>query len=138
MKKILRQATIYLALGLIAGVFYREFTKYMAFTGTTQLSILHTHILMLGMFMMLMVLVLAKTFKIHRHKNFKKFMGFYNGGLHLTILMMLTRGTTQVLGTELSKGMNAAISGMAGLGHIILTIGLVYLFMMLRDNTHDA
>ena len=52
--------------------------------------------------------------------------------------MMLTRGTTQVLGTELSKGMNAAISGMAGLGHIILTIGLVYLFMILRDNTHDA
>ena len=36
MKKLYTTARIYLILGLTAGVFYREFTKFNNFTGTTQ------------------------------------------------------------------------------------------------------
>lgn len=38
--------------------------------------------------------------------------------------MMIIRGSMQVLG----KGEHAGISGMAGLGHIILSIGLFFFF----------
>ncbi|QIK69988.1 DUF2871 domain-containing protein [Erysipelothrix sp. HDW6C] len=132
MKKIANLSFIYMIMGLVGGVFYREFTKFNGFTGTTQLSVIHTHLLMLGMFMMLIILILIKLFKINEHKGFKRFMMFYNGGLHLTVLMMLIRGIVQVIGTDLSKGLNAAISGMSGLGHIALAIGLVYLFISLK------
>lgn len=49
MKKIINTAMIYLALGLAAGVFYREFTKWNGFTGKTTLGVVHTHLLVLGM-----------------------------------------------------------------------------------------
>ena len=48
MKRIFVAASVYLVLGLAAGLFYREFTKaqgYMASDGFTQLSVLHTHVL---------------------------------------------------------------------------------------------
>lgn len=58
-------------------------------------------------------------------------MILYNVGLGLTVIMMLIRGVTQVLATNLSTGFNAAISGMAGIGHILLGIGIVLLMMIL-------
>lgn len=47
---------------------------------------------------------------------FRSFLGCYNIGVPLTALMMLARGVTQVLGTELSAGASASISGIAGIG----------------------
>lgn len=38
----------------------------------------------------------------------------------MTFFMMFVSGNLQVIGTELSKGMDAGISGVAGIGHIIL------------------
>lgn len=38
-------------LGTFSGFYYRELTKAHHFTGDTQLSIVHTHTLILGMFM---------------------------------------------------------------------------------------
>ena len=49
-------------------------------------------------------------------KMFRSFLGCYNIGVPLTSLMMLARGVTQVLGTELSAGASASISGIAGIG----------------------
>lgn len=127
MKKLVRVSMSYMILGLFFGIFYREFTKFNDFTGTTQLSILHTHTLILGMFFFLIVLLLEKNFTLSQHKNYKKFYMFYNMGLGMTVLMMLTHGTMTVLGIASS----AAISGIAGLGHIILTIGLGFFFQVL-------
>lgn len=127
MKKLVRASMSYMILGLAFGVYFREFTKFNNFTGTTQLSVLHTHTLILGMFFFLIVLLLEKNFTITQHKNYKKFYLFYNMGLGITLLMMLTHGTMTVLGIASS----AAISGIAGLGHIIMTIGLGYFFHVL-------
>ena len=44
----------------------------------------------------------------------------------------MKRGVTQVLGTELSSGMSAAVSGVAGIGHILLGVSLVLLLLQIR------
>lgn len=127
MKKLVRVSMFYMIFGLIAGVYYRELTKFYNYSGETQLSTLHTHILVLGMFFFLIVLLLEKNFQLTQHKNYKKFYALYNSGLGITLLVMIIHGTLTVLGD--SSG--AAISGIAGLGHIILTIGLGYFFNVL-------
>ncbi|WP_265457867.1 DUF2871 domain-containing protein [Enterococcus sp. HY326] len=127
MKKLVRVSMSYMILGLVFGVYYREFTKFNDFTDKTQLSVLHTHTLILGMFFFLIVLLLEKNFQISQHKNFKKFFIIYNIGLGVTLLMLLVHGTMTVLGYADS----AAISGIAGLGHIIITIGLGFFFNVL-------
>lgn len=127
MNKLARASMTYTILGLLAGLFYREFTKMNDFTGTTQLSVLHTHLLILGMFFFLIVLLLDNAFHLSAEKNFKKFYIFYNSGFGLTVLMMIIHGIMQVLG----KSDHAAISGMAGLGHIILSVGIFFFFQSL-------
>ena len=52
--------------------------------------------------------------------------------------MFVVRGITQVLGTALSSGMDAAISGIAGIGHILLGISLVLLLMQIKRSVSDA
>jgi hypothetical protein len=46
--------------------------------------------------------------------------------------MLLIRGTTEVLSIPLSKAMNASIAGISGIGHILLTIGLISFFIILK------
>ena len=48
--------------------------------------------------------------------------------------MMLVRGVLQVQGAELSRGADAAISGVAGISHILLTVSLALLFKALKKN----
>lgn len=130
MQKLARASLSYMIIGLISGVYFREFTKLKDFTDWTQLSVVHTHTLILGMFFFLIVLLLEKNFNLTQHKNFKKFYVIYNIGLGLTILMLLTHGTMTVLGNDVSP----AISGIAGLGHIILTVGLGFFFQVLLQS----
>ena len=134
MKKLARVSMSYMIIGLAFGVFYREFTKFNDFSGQTQLGVLHTHTLILGMFFFLIVLLLEQNFQLSQHKNFNKFFLFYNIGLGLTLLMLLIHGSMTVLGIE----GNAAISGIAGLGHIILTIGLAFFFNVLLAQTKQV
>lgn len=133
MKKLINTAFTYMIVGLFAGVFYREYTKFQGFTGQTNLSVLHTHILILGMFFFLIAALFEKPLRISSHKAFKKFYNFYNIGLILSIILMTARGLVDIHMTEVSKGLNASIAGMSGIGHIILTIGLFYFFKILRD-----
>lgn len=130
MKKLVRVSMFYMIFGLLAGVYYREFSKLFDFTGQSQLGVLHTHILVLGMLFFLIVLLLEKSFSLSAHKNYKKFYIIYNSGLGLTLLMMLINGSMTTMGLSISP----ALSGIAGLGHIILTIGLIYFFNVLLQS----
>ena len=128
MKKIYYAAHTYMILGLISGLAYREITKVKHFEGDTQLAVLHTHLLALGMLFFLIVLVLEKLFTLTANKKlFTWFFWVYNAGLALTITMMTIHGTQTVWGKETSE----AVSGIAGLGHILLTVGLILLFVNL-------
>lgn len=127
MKKLYFAALTYMILGLIAGLYYRELTKEYDFTGDSQLSVVHTHLLTLGMLALLLVLALEKVFALTQTKQFIWFFWIYNAGIVVTVGMMVTHGTLTVTGHESSE----AIAGIAGMGHILLTIALVLLFMSL-------
>jgi hypothetical protein len=120
-------AHTYMIVGLLSGLFYREFTKINDFTGKTQLSIIHTHLLALGMLVFLIVLVLDKQFQLSGTRLFTAFFWFYNAGITLTVAMMGLRGSLTVLGDDVP----GFVPHLAGGGHIFLTVGLVLLFILL-------
>ncbi|WP_193070920.1 DUF2871 domain-containing protein [Brevibacterium sp. FME37] len=130
MKKIFNAAFAYMIIGVLAGLFYREFTKANDFPegDFTQLSVVHTHLLTLGFIVLLIVLVLDKVFALSGTKMFSWFFWTYNAGIILTVGMMVWHGSLTVLGQE----SNAMIAGIAGLGHIALSVGMVLLFLSLR------
>ena len=133
MKKYANSALFYAIAAMVFGVFYREFTKFMGFTGESALSVMHTHYFMLGMVMFLLMLLLDKQFAFTNGKTGKVLL-VYHAGLNLTGVMFLIRGVTQVLGTPLSSGMNAAISGMAGIGHTLLGVSMVLLLVQIKKS----
>ena len=124
---------MYLATGLGSGLAYREITKAQDFDGFTQLALVHTHILTLGVMVMLTVLVLEKVFTLSRSKAFSWFFWVYNIGLVITSTTMVINGILQINGDESSK----AIAGISGSGHILLTIGLILLMVALGKRVRD-
>jgi hypothetical protein len=108
-------------------MYYRELTKAHDFTGKTELAVTHTHLLSLGTLFFLIVLVLEKAFTLSASRVYRWFFWVYNVGVLWTVAFMAIIGTRQVLGHEPGP----AVSGPAGLGHIILTVGFVLLFVCL-------
>jgi hypothetical protein len=49
----------------------------------------------------------------------------------VSIVMMLVRGITQAQELVLSRGMDHMISGITGLGHIVLSAGFIWIFLKL-------
>ena len=131
MKRYMNGALVYAVLAMVGGVFYREFTKFHGFVGKTTLGVIHTHYFMLGMFFLLLLLLLEKNFSFTSVKT-GRILAVYHVGLNLTAVMFVVRGVAQVLGTALSSGLDAAISGMAGIGHILLGVSLVLLLLRIR------
>jgi len=135
MKKLYLAAVAYAGLGLASGLFYREVTKANDFTGNTQLAVVHTHLLALGFLVMLIALALDATLKISATRSFAWFVTTYNAGLVLTAAVMSWHGILQINGeTDISP----AIPGLAGLGHILLTVGIICLLGALRRPVREA
>lgn len=126
MKKSINTAFIYSIIAMVFGVFYREFTKYLNFTGNTKLSVMHTHSFTLGMFMFLIVGLFIKNLNIDKTKEYKRFFKVYNLGLIITLATLFTRGMTEVLNKDISKAVDASISGIAGIGHLLLGLGIIF------------
>lgn len=132
MKRLMNASIVYGVLGLIGGVFYREFTKLNGFTGFTTLSVVHTHYLMLGMLFFLMLVLLENNFHFIGNKV-RKYLLFYHIGLNLTAIMLVVRGIVQVL----SLNVSGLISGIAGIGHLILGISMVLVLISIRKCIKD-
>ncbi|WP_282846349.1 DUF2871 domain-containing protein [Microbacterium oxydans] len=136
MKKIFNAAFIYMIVGVASGLFYREFTKLNDFPEGkfTQLGLVHTHLLTLGFIVLLIALVIEKVFTISRSpKLFAWFFWLYNAGVIVTSGMLIWHGSLTVLGQESSK----MIAGIAGLGHMLLTAGMIVFFIALRRAVVD-
>ena len=131
MKRYMNTALLYAVFAMAGGVFYREFTKFNGFTGKTTLSVVHTHYFLLGMVFFLLLLLLEKNFSFTGAKT-GRVLAAYHIGLNLTAVMFVVRGLTQVLAPALSRGMDAAISCMAGIGHILLGVSMVLLLVQIR------
>ncbi len=130
-KRYANMALVYAVIAMVFGVFYREFTKFSHFSGKTNLSVMHTHYFLLGMFFFLVLMLAEKSFSFSG-QNTGKILVVYQLGLNITGLGFLMRGLTQVWGTELSAGMDASISGIAGIGHILTGIGIIVLLLQIR------
>ncbi|MGK5642440.1 DUF2871 domain-containing protein [Streptomyces sp. URMC 126] len=127
MRRIVNTAHLYMIVGLVSGLYYRELTKAEDFTGDTQLAVVHTHVIALGTLFFLVVLALEKLFEPSGSPLFGWFYWTYNAGLAVTVVMMTVRGTLTVLGRSLPE----AVGLVSGLGHILLTAGLVLFFVAL-------
>ena len=131
MKRYMNFSLLYAVIAMAGGVFYREFTKFNDFTAKTTLSVIHTHYFLLGMVFFLLLLLLEKNFSFTNVKTMGV-LAVYHIGLNLTAVMFAVRGVTQVLETALSSGIDAAISGIAGIGHILLGVSMVFLLVQIR------
>ena len=131
MKRYMNWAVLYAILAMVGGIFYREFTKFNGFTAKTTLGVVHTHYFLLGMVFFLLLLLLEKNLSFTGPKT-GRILVLYHIGLNLTAVMFVVRGITQVLGIALSSGMNAAISGIAGIGHILLGISLLLILLQMK------
>ena len=131
MKKLFHASFAYMLVGVASGLFYREFTKLNEFPEGefTQLGLAHTHLLTLGFIVLLIVLALEKVFDISAsRKLFNWFFGLYNAGVVLTAGTLMVHGSLTVLGEESNK----MIAGIAGLGHMLITAGMIVFFLALR------
>lgn len=131
MKRYMNMALLYAVLAMAGGVFYREFTKFNNFVEKTTLSVVHTHYFLLGMVFFLLLLLLEKNFSFTGAKT-GRVLTAYHMGLNLTAVMLIVRGVAQVLVPELSSGIDAAISGVAGIGHILLGVSMILLLVQIR------
>lgn len=130
MKRLMNASIVYGVLGLIGGVFYREFTKFNGFTDFTTLSVVHTHYLMLEMVLFLLLVVVKENFHFVDNKVLK-YLIFYHIGLNLTVVMLIIRGVVQVLSLDVSS---AVLSGIA---HLILGISMILVLISIGNCIKD-
>lgn len=155
MKKLINTSLIYAILAMIMGVFYREFTRILGFTGKTTLSVTHLHLFVMGTVVFLILVLFEKQFNITQNKLFKGFYITYNVGLIFMVAMFTVRGILTVMTipsvekakiipiNELSEfvyknGLNATdipndmISGISGIAHIIMGTGIILLLVLIK------
>lgn len=125
MKRYINYAIVYAVLALPGGVFYREFTKMNDYTGWTTLSVVHTHYFILGMMFFFILGLVSMNINLKTNRA----VLFYNFGLNLTAIMLVVRGIVQVLDLNV---VSAVISGIAGIGHIILGVSLILILLDIK------
>lgn len=131
MKKYIKISFLYAVLAMASGVFYREFTKSNDFTAKTVLSVTHLHLFVLGTIVLLIIGLLAERSNLEAVKTFRPAMIVYHIGLPFMVTMFYVRGILQVLGSDLSQAADLAVSGVAGIGHVLMATGIVLLFVSL-------
>ncbi len=127
-RRLAEQAFVYLIFGLAAGVFFREFSKAYDFSATTVLSKIHVHLLVLGVVGSLILyglMIVLQPKNPNLINKLKLPLTIWNAGLTLMIVMMLLKGIIEVLGSNYFNTPVAAVAGIAGIGHVLLAIGLV-------------
>lgn len=132
---ILKLSVTFLFMGLAGGVFFREFTKLYHWNEKSRLAFIHPHLLVLGfLFLLLLYLILRQREESLLH--FQKPLLLYVTGLAWTVTALMIRGIYEILSWEGWLFPDAALSGMAGIGHILLGAGLI--LIMLRTIKREA
>lgn len=134
LKRYLNSAIVYASLALAGGVFYRELTKYLAFEGKTNLAFLHTHYFVLGMLFFLVLALLEKAFVFSEAKAVRAWVTIYHIGLNVTTACLFLRGLAQATETALSGALNGSLSGVSGIGHILLGASMIALLILIRKS----
>lgn len=138
MKKMYRISLAYIMFGLATGLLNHEIAYWTHFTGESVMSIVHPHAILLGGLVFLLLPLFMKTFEVEKQKSFKIFLLVYNIGLIMTLLFLTARGMSQLLVMPLPSFLDHMIGGLAGIGHIILTAGLGFLFHALIKSADEG
>lgn len=125
---IFKIAISFLLMGLIGGVFYREFVKFYKWQGPTSLSFIHVHWLVLGFIFLMMVYMLARLVDLDI-RSIGLQVKLYISGLVLTVVCMLVKGIYQITSGGLDLFPRAALAGISGLGHMLVGTGMVWLLV---------
>lgn len=128
-RRLIGSAILYAILAMVGGVFFREWTKALGFTGETTLSVLHTHYFAMGMVVFLLLALLQNAFPFLQRRGMRAALAGYHAGLNITVLGLLLRGLAQTTGAALSRGLDASLSGLSGLGHLTLGVSLIILLV---------
>ena len=136
MKKLVKTAFIYAIIAMICGVIYREGSRFLELTEPNTWSFTHTHFFVLGMFFFLIVVILEKEFSLTKDKKFKAFYIIYNIGLIITGIMLWMRGIADIT-ESFYNSYDKMISGISGIGHILLGIGIILFFIILNNKIKE-
>ena len=136
MKKLVKTAFIYAIIAMICGVIYREGSRFLELTEPNTWSFTHTHFFALGMFFFLIVVILEKEFSLAKDKKFKAFYIIYNIGLIITGIMLWMRGIADIT-ESFYNSYDKMISGISGIGHILLGIGIILFFIILNNKIKE-
>lgn len=82
----------------------------------------------------LLLVVVEKNFHFVDNKVLR-YLLFYCIGLNLTVVMLVIRGVVQVLSLDVSS---AVLSGIAGIGHLILGISMVLVLFSIGNCIKDS
>ena len=132
---LFNMAITYGVMGLCGGVFYREFTKYYAYTDATHLDKLHVHTLVLGMIGTAVFYILVKNLDKEKLRKLKKPLNIYNTGLIFTVANMMLIGISEVVSEGTTVVSKAAMDGVSGIGHVLLGVGLIYTLIKIKNLT---
>ncbi|MFJ8527422.1 DUF2871 family protein [Bacillus sp. NPDC094106] len=132
MKKLYNASFTYLIIGLLSGVFAREYAKAKGILGSTLLNLLHTHTLVLGFLFFLIALALSKSFAFHEVKSFDMWFIVHNIGLILTLSSLAARGLLQLNGADF-KGLTYIVA----ISHSIIGFSLVWFMILLKKSCKD-
>lgn len=130
--KLINTAFAYALLAMAGGVFYREFTKFNGFHGKTDLAFVHTHLFLLGMVFFLLIALFEFRAGVMEQKGAAAFYAIYNAGVAITVILLICRGIVQALAVDVTPAMDGAISGIAGIGHILTGVGMILYFVLLK------
>ena len=107
----------------ICELFY--YIMFYLYSVWTTLSVVHTHYLILGLDEMNVHFVDEKV---------NKYLILYHIGLNMTVMMLVVRGIVQV--TQMNV-VSYALSGIAGIGHILLGIALILILIQIKHAGKD-
>ncbi|MEY8350829.1 DUF2871 family protein [Bacillus cereus] len=129
MKKLYYASLTYLVIGLLSGVFAREYAKSKGILGSTLLNLLHTHTLVLGFLFFLIALALAKSFSFHKVNGFNSWFIVHNVGLILTLSSLATRGLLQLNGANFKE-----LTYIIGFSHSLIGLTLIWFMILLKKS----
>ena len=114
---------------MLSGLLYSEMSKGENFSGYSQLNVTHTHLLVLGTIMFLIFMVIEYQLKLTKNsKLFNSFFYLFHLGILVTVAMQYVNGIATIKGFSVSP----AIAGIAGLGHIMISIAFILFFVLLN------
>ena len=140
-QSLLKYSFVSLILGLAGGVFFREFTKLFDYSANTFLGKIHVHTLVLGFIGFALAYLLTMALQKYDQKlidKLKRPTRIWLAGLAMTVVFMWLHGIIEVTGGHYGSFPVAALSGLAGIGHIHLAVGLAWVMAIFVRSSRDS